>query len=65
VVELSPTPLVFPHYVLMSNSLGHHHRFVLGNRATRWEEFEADPAKVEDEVVAGLEVVGGRSDFGQ
>ncbi len=65
VVELSPTRSVFPHYVLMSNSLGHHHRFVLGTRATRWEEFETDPARVEDEVVAGLEVVGGQSGFGQ
>ncbi len=65
VVELSPTRLVFPHYVLMSNSLGHHHRFVLGTRATRWEEFETDPARVEDEVVAGLDVVRGQSDFGR
>jgi capsular polysaccharide biosynthesis protein len=65
VVELSPTRLVFPHYVLMSNSLGHHHRFVLGTRATRWEEFETDSAKVEDEVVAGLDVVGEQSDFGR
>ena len=54
VVELSPTRFVFPHYVLMSNSLGHHHRFVLGTGATRWEEFETDTSKVEDEVVAGL-----------
>ncbi len=65
VVELSPTRMVFPHYVLMSHSLGHHHRFVLGTRATRWEEFETDPARVEDEVVAGLDVVGGQSEFGQ
>jgi capsular polysaccharide biosynthesis protein len=65
VVELSPTRLVFPHYVLMSNSLGHHHRFVLGTRATRWEEFETDPAKVEEEVMAGLEVVGGPSEIGR
>jgi capsular polysaccharide biosynthesis protein len=64
VVELSPTRFVFPHYVLMSNSLGHHHRFVLGTRATRWEEFEADPSKVEDEVVAGLDVVRRHGDLG-
>jgi len=55
VVELSPTRCVFPHYVLMSMSLGHHHRLVLGTRQTRWEEFEADPSAVEHEFVAGLE----------
>ena len=55
VVELSPTRCVFPHYVLMSMSLGHHHRLVLGTRQTRWEEFEADPSAVEHEFVAGLD----------
>ncbi len=57
VVEISPTPNVFPHYTLMSLSLGHHHRFVFGSRATRWEEFETRPSTVEDELVAGLEFV--------
>jgi hypothetical protein len=60
VVEISPTQFVFPHYALMCRALGHHHRFVLGTRATRWEAFETQPGLVEDEVVAGLEHVRGR-----
>ena len=55
VVEISPTPFVFPHYALMCLALGLHHRFVLGDRPTRWEAFETQPALVEDELVGGLE----------
>jgi capsular polysaccharide biosynthesis protein len=54
VVEISPTPFVFPHYALMSLSLGHHHRFVFGTRGTRWEEFAPDVSAVEHELVEGL-----------
>lgn len=35
VVEICPTRFVFPHYVMMALSLGHHHRFVPGTRKTR------------------------------
>jgi len=57
VIEISPTQFVFPHYALMCRALGHHHRFVLGVRSTRWEAFETRPSQVEDELVAGLEYV--------
>jgi len=54
VVEISPTRFVFPHYAMMSLSLGHQHRFVFGTRGTRWEEFAADVPAVEHELVDGL-----------
>jgi capsular polysaccharide biosynthesis protein len=62
VVEISPTPFVFPHYLMMSLSLGHHHRSVLGTRTTRWEAFDADTAAVEEEFVTGLESLGDPGD---
>jgi capsular polysaccharide biosynthesis protein len=58
VVEIAPTRFVFPHYMLMSMSLGHHHRFVFGKGATRWEDFETDVSAVENELEAGLDLLG-------
>jgi capsular polysaccharide biosynthesis protein len=57
VVEIAPARFVFPHYLLMSTSLGHHHRFVLGTGPNRWEDFEADLTGVEHELEAGLAFV--------
>jgi capsular polysaccharide biosynthesis protein len=61
VVEIFSTAQVYPHYLMMCLSLGHDYRHVPGTRRTRWEDFDVDPAAIEDEVVAGLERRGGIS----